>query len=93
MGSYERGKGLGNVGRVLAEHNRHAAVAVIDDVSREGDDLGQGLRVEQQEKPGYSVGERLTTTGEELIDPGKALILAERRAMSCLSMVDDDLWC
>ncbi len=53
----ERGEWLGNVGRVLAERDAHARVAVVDDAGREGNDLDERLGVEQQEHSGDSVGE------------------------------------
>ena len=55
----------------------HTGVAVVDDSGLERDDFHQRLGVEQEEHPGDAVGEQLAGAGEELVDPGEPLALAE----------------
>ena len=87
----ERPERFGNVSRVRPELDAHACLAVVDDAGLEGDDLDQRLGVEQQEHAGHAVGERLTCAGEEFVDPGEPLVLAQRTTRPRRSMLDGDL--
>lgn len=87
MLSDARRERFGNVSRVRADRDAHARVTVVDDAGRAGDDLDQRLGVEQQEHAGNNaVGELLAGAGEERVDPGKPLVLTQRRAR--LSLID-----
>lgn len=82
------GEWLRNGDRVFAERDTGFSAHLRDRGGLQGGDLGQRLRIEQQQHAGDAVGQTFRVTGEQLFEPGQALVLRDCGGRSRLPEAD-----